>query len=50
MQDFEAVVERVVREVLDKLGKEGITPPAPSALSASPAANALRRCPMLSRK
>jgi len=28
MQDFEAVVERVVREVLDKLGKEGIVAPS----------------------
>lgn len=27
MQDFDAVVEQVVREVLNKLGKEGIVPP-----------------------
>ena len=27
MQDFDAVVERVVRDVLDRLGKEGIMPP-----------------------
>jgi deoxyribose-phosphate aldolase len=26
MQDFDAVVERVVKDVLDRLGKEGITP------------------------
>jgi deoxyribose-phosphate aldolase len=28
MQDFDAVVERVVREVLGKLGKEGVTSPS----------------------